>query len=182
LARTGRALDGCAGSRSARSWIGDALSSDRGLLSAVPDGLQCLGSKVVLCPLEFIAEDPGSLSDGRPLSELFMRRSSLQSLLSAIRFFRVFVHLGEERVIIEGLFVNARTCRVNLMSFSEVSSSSSSNGTCSSRLFWLLELGHLFFLRLGLLLEVLQVGWGLNETRRGGVENPRNGDECRLCR
>ncbi len=69
----------------------------------------------------------------------------------------MFVNLGEELIVIEGLLVNARTCRVNLISFSEVSSSSSSNGTCSSGLSWLLELSFLF-LGLGLLLEVLQVG------------------------
>jgi len=48
LARTGRVLDGCACGRPARSWTGDNLSSDRGLLAgllwAVPDGLQCFGS------------------------------------------------------------------------------------------------------------------------------------------
>jgi hypothetical protein len=74
LASAGRVLDGCASGGSAGSWIGDALSPDRGLLSgllsAVPDGLQHLVSK----------EDPGSLSDGHLLSELFVRQRSLQSL------------------------------------------------------------------------------------------------------
>ncbi len=67
------------------------------------------------------------------------------------------VNLCEEGIIVECLLVNARTCRVNLRSLSEVSSSSSPNGTGSSGLsgrlgFLVLSLG------LGLLLEELLLG------------------------
>ena len=89
-----------------------------GLSSAVQDGLQCLRSHVLLCPLEFVAEDLEWLLDGYPLSELFVRQSSLQSLLSVIRFLSIFVHLGEERITIDGLLVNASMRGVNFMSFS----------------------------------------------------------------
>lgn len=51
-----------------------------GWVSAVPDGLQSFGLEVLLCPLKFVTEDPGLLSDDSPLSELLVRRSSLQSL------------------------------------------------------------------------------------------------------
>jgi hypothetical protein len=67
------------------------------------------------------------------------------------------VNLCEEGVIVECLLVNARTCRVNLSSLREVSSSSSPNGTSGSGLSgWLgfLVLG----LGLGLLFEELELG------------------------
>jgi hypothetical protein len=64
------------------------------------------------------------------------------------------VNLCEEHVIVECLLVNARTCRVNLMSLSEVSSSSSPNGTGGLGLSgWLGLL--VLWLGLGLLLEEL---------------------------
>ncbi len=77
-------LDRCACGGSAGLGSGDHLPSDRGLLagllSTVPDCLQCFGSQMLLCPMEFITKASGSLSDSRLLSELFMRQSSLQSL------------------------------------------------------------------------------------------------------
>jgi hypothetical protein len=94
-------------------------------------------------------------------------------------FLHIFVHLDEESVIVEGLFINASTRRVNFMSFSEASSSSSCNGACSLRLSLLLLLG-LFFLWLRLLLEELEVGTELDST--GGVGKPRNGGEYPLCK
>ncbi len=83
------------------------------------------------------------------------------------------VNLCEEGVIVECLLVNARTHQVNLRSLSEVSSSSSPNGTGSSGLSE----------RLGFLVAASDSSsknsnWGLNVTRQGGVENPRNGDEA----
>ncbi len=84
LVSAGRALDGRASGGSTRSRSGDDLSPDRGLLHwlllAVSHRLQCLRSQVLLCPLEFVAEVPGSLSDGRLLLELLVWQSSLQSL------------------------------------------------------------------------------------------------------
>jgi hypothetical protein len=46
-------------------------------------------------------------------------------LKSAIRFFRKLIHLGEESVVVQGLLVDARTHRVNRMSFKDALSSSS---------------------------------------------------------
>jgi hypothetical protein len=67
------------------------------------------------------------------------------------------VNLCEEGVVVECLLVNARTRRVNLRSLSEVSSSSSPNGTSGSGLsrrlgFLVLGLG------LGLLFQELKLG------------------------
>ena len=64
--------------------MGTCLSSGWGLLigllSAVSDSLQRLGSLVSLGPIEFVPEEPGPSDDECPLSELLERRSSLQSL------------------------------------------------------------------------------------------------------
>jgi hypothetical protein len=67
------------------------------------------------------------------------------------------VNLLEKRVVEERLLVNARTFRVNFISLSEVSSSSSSIGADSSGLVG--RLGFLFCgIGLVLLLEVVQLG------------------------
>jgi hypothetical protein len=82
------------------------------------------------------------------------------------------VNLCEEGVVVECLLVNARTRRVNLRSLSEVSSSSSPNGTSGSGLSgWLgfLVLG----LGLGLLFKELELGIERDTAGRSGKSPKR---------
>jgi hypothetical protein len=82
------------------------------------------------------------------------------------------VNLCEEGVVVECLLVNASTRRVNLKSLSEVSSSSSPNGTSGSGLsgrlgFLVLGLGlRLLFEELELGIERDAVGWSGESPKR----------------
>jgi hypothetical protein len=80
------------------------------------------------------------------------------------------VNLCEEGIVVECLLVNARTRRVNLRSLSEVSSSSSPNGTSSLGLSG--QLGFLV-LGLGLLLEELELGIKRDLAGRSGKSPKR---------
>ncbi len=80
------------------------------------------------------------------------------------------VKLIKEGVVVECLLVNASTRRVNFKSLSEVSSSSSPNGTGGSGLSGRLGL---LVLRLGFLLEDLQMKVKCDSTGWGGKPSER---------
>jgi hypothetical protein len=82
------------------------------------------------------------------------------------------VNLCEEGIVVECLLVNATTRQVNFRSLSEVSSSSSPNGTGSLGLSGRLGFFDLGF-GLGLLLEELQLGIERDSAGRGGKSPKR---------
>jgi hypothetical protein len=89
------------------------------------------------------------------------------------RFLHIVVNLGEKRVIVKGLLVNAITRQVNFISLSAASSSSSSNGTYSSWYFWLLEDNLFLLLRFRFFFKVLQVGAEADPPGWGGESSER---------